>query len=112
MTMLGGGARLLSEEAYFYAGYAYTRLDNKLMEPIHRHVWIDEVGFKPLSRSAAFWLRPMTVSIGAIQGLGPFTAADFGAVGPYTANDSVKVFVRIGYDIWWHGCWKYRCQND
>ena len=94
--------RLSWERNHFYSS-------SDLFESFDRDTRTIEVGAKPLWASRYKLVQPFTVSAGIKSGLGRFTAADFGARGPYTADDDIKPVFKIGYDIWIDGCWLGAC---
>jgi hypothetical protein len=104
----GLGARYLPHEAtYLYTGWERHRFSSAggLFESFNRDTVRLEIGVKPLWRVSALQgaLKPLTIAAGMINGMGPFVARDFGAIGPFVADDERLAFVTIGYDIWHHG---------
>jgi hypothetical protein len=106
--VFGLGGRYLPHEATFLST-AWERFHfyspGGLFQSFDRDTVRLEVGVKPLWRVNALngFLKPVTLSAGMIHGLGPFVARDFGAIGPFAADDERQAFVIFGYDIWHHG---------
>jgi hypothetical protein len=104
---------------YFAYDFTYVKLawnqhhfysKSGLFESFDRGAGVVELGFKPLYWGHK-WGRPLTVSGGFRQGLGSFTAADFGAAGTYRSRDEWTPTLRIGYDIWWIPCLMDLCST-
>lgn len=113
LLIYGAAARVLIKEVVFLqAGWSAHRFSSSsgLFEAFHRHTRTAELGLKPLVKTKFNeLLKPFVFSVGVSDGLGHFTARQFGSRGDWEETEKANWYVQIGYDIWWHGCWLNRC---
>lgn len=107
----GIGARYLPAEWVFVrAGWDRHRFyspGGRLFESFTRDTRTLEFGVKPPGKPSV--LSPLTFSVGVRHGMGTFVSQDFGAIGTFRDDDNQLFFWKIGYDIWWSGCWLNLC---
>jgi hypothetical protein len=106
-----GGRYFVHDAAYIYAGWDRYRFysSSDLFEGFSRDTRTLELGVKPFWRARSGYLKPFTVSTGLLEGLGTFTAADFGSNGTFRDDDDMKPFLKFGFEIWLHSCWLKQC---